>query len=805
MLISKVLLRMPARCHALRANKLLAARHHPLVADLTISNKGAQDRSYFTTHVTRKADLEFDENGYLYSVVGHEHKLPKLEIPQRIRQKVISAADAVSLVDDGDTICVSGFVCQGAPEAVLKALGERYKATSYPNNLTLLFGGGPGDWDKRGLNHLAQLPPDGSDAPPMLRRTIGSLYGQIPMVAQLALDEVTEAWTLPMGSVSRMLRAQSTHSPGHITNIGIGTYVDPDISGGAANESAKKSPFHKDLVTKVSIGDHNFLMYKALPINVAIIRGTTADGQGNISIEHESLMCDQMITAAAARNSGGIVIAQVKRLAANGSLPSRSVAVPGPLVDCVVVVDEEDHDTLHPMSFVERHNPVLNGALRTPQDQIPKSAFDIRKIIARRAVFSFRPNAVVCLGFGIPSDIASVASEEGMLDYVTLSTEPGIFGGVPASGRSFGPAFNADALVEMNQMFDYYDGGGLDMCFLGAAQVSQNGDVNVSRMSKDRLTGPGGFIDISQSTRNIYFMTPLTTKGLELDLPGDGTLTIATEGKIKKFVSEVFEKTFSGDEAVRRGQTVFYVTERAVFRRSAKHDVLELVEIAPGVDLQKDILDQVDFEPVVSKDLKRMDPRIFKADKMEMRSDLFGSLEESIVYHEEDHILFVDLFGITIDSEDDIRLYTKSWEGIVEPLVAKKGPVDVVVNYDGFDIRKDLEGKLSEALHKLEDKYYKSVQRFAGKAFKRAKLGRQLSIDDWDVDRLFDRFDTDGSAEVSMEELRDGMMQNFHIHLTGNQLKNIADTYGGEGGASSVSLDSEAFTKVVLDILKRKE
>lgn len=286
----------------------------------------------------------------------------------------------------------------------------------------------------------------------MLRRTIGSHYGQVPKVAELALSEQIEAWTLPMGSVSRMIRAQSTHSPGHITSVGIGTYVDPEISGGAANEKATKSQLHDKLVTRITFDDQPNLMYKAIPIDVAIIRGTTADAQGNITIEEESLLCDQKITAAAAKNSGGIVIAQVKRLAAAGTLPSRQVAVPGPLVDCIVVVDEKDHDSLHGMSFEERHNPALTGELITPRDEIKPMELGIRKIIARRAFFGLKPDKVVNLGIGMPEGVAAVAAEEGMLDYVTLSTEPGVFGGLPASGRSFGPAFNASALVEMNQV-----------------------------------------------------------------------------------------------------------------------------------------------------------------------------------------------------------------------------------------------------------------------------------------------------------------------------------------------------------------
>ena len=789
-----VLRRVPSRRFALNATRLLACRFEG-VGSLSIRWQGSVPT--FPV-IKRRYSSVTDVDDEL----RHGAKAVSLEIPQRIRQKVISATDAVSLINDGDTVCVSGFVTQGAPEAVLKALGERYKETGSPNNLTLLFGGGPGDYDKKGLNHLAQLPPVGSSEPPMLRRTIGSHYGQTPMVARLALDEITEAWTLPMGSVSRMLRAQSTHSPGHITTVGLGTYVDPDLAGGAANESAKTSPLHKQLVTKISIDDQTFLMYKALPINVAIIRGTTADGQGNISIEHESLKCDQMITAAAARNSGGIVIAQVKRLAANCSLPQRSITIPGALVDCVVVVDVDDHDTLHPMSFVEKANPVLQGIFRTPQDHFPPMDLDIRKVIARRASFGLKPNTVVNLGIGLPEGVAAVAAEEGMLSYVTLSTEPGSFGGIPASGHSFGPSYNADALIEMNQMFDFYDGGGLDSTFLGAAQVSKCGDVNVSRMSKNRLTGPGGFIDISQSTRNIIFVTPLTTKGLDIDFPGDGTMKVVTEGQVKKFVSEVFETTFSGDEAVRRGQTVFYITERAVFRRSAAYKNLELIEIAPGIDLQRDVLDQLDFEPVVSKNLKSMDPRIFRTEKMGIRSELFGSLEERFSYHEEDHTMFLDLFGVNIDSEDDIKWLCDGVGFTLEPLVEAKGKIDMVVNYDGFDIRKDLEEKYNAALKVLSDKYYKSVIRFAGKAFKRAKLGSQLKVGDWDFDCLFERYDTDESSKVSVEELRDGIMNDFHVHLTPNQINFIIKTYGGGGTLSSVELDREAFGEVLLYILK---
>jgi len=402
-----------------------------------------------------------------------------LPIPSHISHKVCTPSDAVSLISSGDTLCVSGFVGQGSPDLILKALSDRYEkeckegAVGGVRDLTLLFGGGPGDWDSRGLNYLARIKSPDSDSAvnnssnfgnSLIKRAIGGHYGQVPQLSELATNNLIEAWTLPMGSISRMIRAQSTHSPGkfksyrkfissryhlhiniskgHITTVGLGTYVDPTPGvgyGGAANELALKSPLSKELVTKISFDNSEYLMYKALPINVAIIRATTADSSGNLTFEHESLLCDQRIIATAARNSGGIVLAQVKRLSAVGALSSRAVGVPGALVDCVCVVDEEDHDIFHGMSYTKRHDPVLCGEIKSPSDEVPIMPLNERKIIARRASFALKPGKVVNLGIGLPEGVASVAGEEGQLPYITLTTEPGIFGGLPASGKDFGP------------------------------------------------------------------------------------------------------------------------------------------------------------------------------------------------------------------------------------------------------------------------------------------------------------------------------------------------------------------------------
>jgi len=380
---------------------------------------------------------------------------------------------------------------------------------------------------------------------------------------------------------------------------------------------------------------------------------------------------------------------------------------------------------------------------------------------------------MVNLGIGLPEGVASVAAEEGLLDYITLSTEPGVFGGLPCSGHSFGPAVNPAALIEMNEMFDFYDGGGLDICFLGAAQVSKEGNVNVSRMSADRLTGPGGFINISQSTGNIVFMTPMTTKGLDIDTTEDGELKIKQEGQVKKFVDEVFEITFSGEEAVRRGQNVFYVTERAVFRRTAQHKVLELIEIAPGVDLQTDVLDQLDFKPVVSPNLKVMDKRIYMKDAMKVGAEMFGSLEERVKYHEEDHTLYLDLFGITLGNEDDVKWFFGALRGILGPLCKEKGPIHMVANYDGFDLSKGLEEMYVQHTQALQAEFYKSAKRYSGKAFHRAKLGNQIKVVDWDPVKLFKEFDKNGDGRIQRDELRDGMYEKFLITLLPKQLEAI--------------------------------
>ncbi|GKY98202.1 hypothetical protein MPSEU_000777900 [Mayamaea pseudoterrestris] len=574
--------------------------------------------------------------------------------------------------------------------------------------------------------------------------------------------------------------------------VGTGTFVDPDLGGGTCNEAARKSLFQP--VSKIDIDGQQNLLYKALPINVAIIRATTADTSGNLTIERESLMCDQMNTAMAARNSGGIVIAQVMRLAKNGSLNPKQVAVPAPLVDCVVVVDEEDQDELHSMSFVERYNPSLTGQIRSPEDAIAPLPMSQRKVIARRAFFELKPDMVVNLGIGLPEGVARVAAEEDMLDYITLSTEPGVFGGLPASGHSFGPAYNPAAVIEMNQMFDFYDGGGLDISFLGAAQISPRGDVNVSRMSKDRLTGPGGFIDISQSTDVVMFMSPLTASGLDVTTTKNGKLIINKEGSIKKFVNMVGEVTFSGDEAVRRGQKVLYVTERAVFRRSSHHPVLELIEIAPGVDLQKDVLNQIEFEPVVSSNLKLMDRRIFLEKKMNAASEIFGSFKDRFSYHAEDNVMFLNLCGISLNSDEDMDWYFRCLRETFGEVKSEHGKMNMVINYDGLNLNGSLENRYWQETQEIANEFYLNVRRFAGGAFHHAQLGKKLET--LDTDKLFREFDSNDNGSVNATELREGFRREFCRRLTQKELDQVF------GGDAEHGISKKQFAFVVQELLE---
>jgi len=624
------------------------------------------------------------------------------------RNKVVSAEDAVHLIQDGATVTVGGFVAQGAPEHVLAALGQRYRETGSPKNLTLLFGGGPGDSNIKGLNHFAQ--------PGMLKRAIGGHYGQAPLLGQMAMAGAFEAYLCPMGCVSRMIRCAASNSPGHLTTVGFGTLVDPKQGGGKLNKITKD-----DIVTEVEIEGKKYLFYKALPIDVAIIRGTTADTEGNITMERESLFCDHMIQAMAARSRRGLCIAQVERLAASGTLHPRSVKVPATMVDCVVQAPAVDHT----MSYFTGFNPAWTGEVRAPTKSTGEKPMklDERKIIARRATLEIVPDQVINLGIGMPEGVALIAEEENVLGYLELTTEPGVHGGIGVSGHDFGPASNSTALIEMASQFDFYNGGGLDICFLGNAETDAMGNVNVTRVGK-KLTGPGGFIDISQSTKRVNLMGTFTAGGLQIEAK-DGQLRIIKEGSVKKFVKSVKEITFSGVAANQHQQIVHYITERCVFVLGP--DGLELTEIAPGIDLEKDILAHMEFKPIIREPLRKMAAEIFTEQTMGLREKAFGlNIGQRLNYVADSNTLYIDLKNANLYKASDVRAVDTA----VRAAHAKVGrKMKCMVTYDNFDCAPFLIDHYNQVCADLEKDCYESVRRYNSRSFSRHKLAQYLSVE----------------------------------------------------------------------------
>ncbi len=617
-----------------------------------------------------------------------------------MRDKILSAPDAARLVRAGDVVTTSGFVGIGVPDALLAAIEARFLETGEPRGLGLFFAAGQGDGKERGLNRLGH---DG-----LLARVVGGHWGLIPKVGQLALEGRIEAWNLPQGVISHLYRDIAAGRPGQVTKVGLGSFVDPRLEGGKINAATTE-----DMVQLIEIAGEEHLFYPAPKLDVALLRGTTADKVGNVTLEREALILDNLAQAMAVKNSGGVVIVQVERVAAPRSLNPRDVVIPGALVDAVVVAPPEHHM----QTYATAYSHTFTGRFRAPADAIAPAPLDARKIIARRTAFELPVNGVVNLGIGMPEGVAGVAGEEGLLEHITLTAEPGVIGGQPASGLDFGAAVNTDAVIAQNQQFVFYAGGGLDLACLGMAEADRQGNVNVSRFGP-KLAGAGGFINISQAARRLVFCGSFCAGGLKIET-GDGRLNICDEGRVQKFHAQVEQITFAGRRAAELGKPVLYVTERAVFE--LRRDGVALIEIAPGIDLETDVLAQMAFRPIVEEPAL-MDERLFRDGPMGLKTDLlFLDLADRIALEPGAERLFINFEKLRVRTEDDVARINARVEEICAPLDHR---VDVIVNYDGARIDEDVEDAYAAMVHTLEERFYRTVTRYSGSAFMRMKLGR---------------------------------------------------------------------------------
>ena len=514
----------------------------------------------------------------------------------------ITADDAARIVQDGDAILISGSGGgHSVPEALLAAVERRFLAERKPRDITSVTIVGIGDRAALGATHLAH---EG-----LLRRAITSALVDSPGLVRLAAENKIEAYTLPQGVLSQLMRDMAAGRPGLLTKTGLHTFVDPRQQG--ARQSARTPP---DFVEVTELAGEEWLFFKPVPVDIAFLRGTTADEDGNVTMEEEAVLGEMLAMAQATRRAGGIVVVQVKRMARRETLPAKQVKIPGILVD-FVVVDPEQRQT-----YATHYDPSYSGELRIPVEHIKPLPFGPRKVIVRRAAMELFPGAICNLGAGVSTGISTIAAEERLLDAVHLTNEQGIIGGAPITGRDSGGGQNFAAMIEQPAQFDFYDGGGLDLAFLSFAEVDAEGNVNVSRFG-DRIIGVGGFINISQNARCVVFSGTLTAGDLDVAWERGRTI-IRKEGRHRKFVPKLEQICYNAALGRAKGQVTLFVTERAVFRVGDAG--LELIEVAPGLDVERDVIAHMGFRPRVSPDLRVMDARIFEDGRMNLASVVHG-------------------------------------------------------------------------------------------------------------------------------------------------------------------------------------
>ncbi|MCL4186459.1 MAG: acyl CoA:acetate/3-ketoacid CoA transferase [Rhodobacteraceae bacterium] len=514
---------------------------------------------------------------------------------------LITAEAAAGLIRSGDVLLLGGNGGMGVAEDVLEALEARFLATGEPRDLTLLHVTGVGAVTEKGICRLAHAG--------LVARVIGGNYGlQLPFM-KLITDEVIEGYNFPQGVMSQICRTLAAGQPGVLTHVGLGSYMDPRQDGGRMNRRTTEP-----LVDLMQIGGREWLLYRVPKPTVALIRGTTADEDGYVSLEHEATTREDLSIAQAVHNAGGRVICQVKRLTRRGSLHPQMVRIPGFLIDHVVLAPGQMQ------TYATAYDPARSGETRLPVSAIVPDPLSERRVIARRAALELRSGDIVNLGVGISAMIPNVAAEEGIEDRITLTVESGVIGGIPGMGREFGSAVNPRAIIDQPYQFDFYDGGGLTRAYLSFAEVDAGGNVNVTRFG-GRFDGSGGFIDISQNTRRLVFSGTFTGGGLDIRVEG-GRLALHREGGFRKFVARVGQISFNATRARAEGQEVLFVTERAVFRLI--DGGIELIEIAPGIRLEEDVLAHMAFPPAVSAGLREMDARIFRPGPMGLAALMTG-------------------------------------------------------------------------------------------------------------------------------------------------------------------------------------